>query len=127
MKWWVLHNISVNCVWLYLFDVFTVKSLGSCGGMELRNLTQIKCTKHTEGTEGTSQQECHNNNKHKVHIGEFNNKDWSCSIRQQSKYRYSKQSLLGIANIVNSHSTYKQMDTGSIRKIRRLRLNQRGK
>ena len=108
---------------LCLFGVFTVKSLGSCGGMELRNLIQIKCTKYTEGT---SQQEWHTNNKHKVHVGEVNNKGWSCSIRQQSKYRYLKQSLLDIANMVNSHSTHKQMDIGSIRKIRRLRLNQRG-
>ena len=72
--------------------------------MELRNLIQIKSTKYTEKT---SQQEWHNNNKHKVHIGEFDNKGRSLSIRQESKYRYSKQSLLGIANMVNSHSTYK--------------------
>ena len=62
-----------------------------------------------------------------MHICEFDNKGWSCSIRQQSKYRYSKQSLLGITNIGNTHSTYKQMYTGSIRRIRRLRLIQRGK
>ena len=48
MKWWILHIISVNCVWLYLFGVFTVRPVGSCG-MELRNLIQIKYTKYTGG------------------------------------------------------------------------------
>ena len=89
--------------------------------MELRNLIQMKCTDYTEGS---SHQVCHKFNKHKC---ETTNEDWSCSIRQQLKHKYSKQDLLDIANMVVSHSAYKQMDTGSIRRIRKLRLNQRGK
>ena len=83
----------MNCVWLYIFGVFTVN------GVEESHTDQIYM-------KGTSQQEWQNN-KHKVHIGETDNKDWSCTIRQHLKYRYSKQSLLDIANMVKSHSKYK--------------------
>ena len=82
---------------------------------------QIKCSDYIEGS---SQQVWHKFNKHKC---ETTNQDWSCSIRQQLKHKCSKQDLLDTANMVIFNSTYKRMDTGSIRRIRKLRLNQRGK
>ena len=86
--------------------------------MELRNLIQIRCTEYIED-QGSSQP-----NKYKC---DTTNEDWSQSTRQQLKYKYSKQDLLDIANRVISGRKYKQMDMESIRRIRKLRLNPRGK
>ena len=91
--------------------------------MELKNLIQIECTEYIED-KGSSQQIWQKLNKYNC---DTTNKVWSWSSRQQTKYKYSKQDLLDIASRVISGRTYKQMDKESIIRIRKLRLNQRGK
>ena len=108
-------------IYTVLIKQFVVVCIGVFMIMELRNLIQITCTEYIEGS---SQQTWKKLIKYKC---ETTNEDWSWSIRQQLKYKYSKQDLLDIANMVISCSTYKWMDTGLIRRIRKLRLNQRGK
>ena len=89
----------------------------------MRNLIQIGCTEYIED-KGSSQQIWQKPNKY--NFGTTND-DRFWSTRQQLKYKYSKQDLLDIASRVISGRTYKQMDTESIIRIRKLRLNQRGK
>ena len=95
---------------------FVVICIGVFLIMKLRNLIQIGCTEYIED-QGSSQQMWQKPNKYKC---DTTNKDWSWSTRQQLKYKYSKQDLLDIASRVISGRTYKQMDTGSIRRIRKL-------
>ena len=104
-----------------LMKQFVVICMGVFMIMELRNLIQIECTKYIED-KGSSQQIWQ-----KPCNRDTTNEDQSWSTRQQSKYKYSKQDLLGIASRVISGRMYKQMDTESIITIRKLRLNQRGK
>ena len=102
---------------------FVVICIGVFMIMELRNLIQIECTEYIED-KGSSQQIWQKPNKYNCYT---TNENWSWSTRQQSKYKYSKQDLLDIVSRVISSRTYKQMDMESIIRIRKLRLNQRGK
>ena len=108
-----IHTVFMKQFVVICISVFMI--------MELRYLIQIKCAEYIEGS---SQQVWQKFNRCRC---ETTNEDWLWSTRQQLKYKYSKQDLLDIANMVISLSTYKQMDTSSIRRIRKLRLNQRGK
>ena len=87
--------------------------------MELKNCIQIECTEYIED-KGSSQQIWQKPNKYN---GDTTNEGRSWSTRQQLKYKYSKQDLLDIASRVISGRTYKRMDTESIIRIRKLRLN----
>ena len=89
--------------------------------MELRNLIQIECSEQFED-KGSSQQTWQ-----KLGNDDTTNEDKLWSTRQQPKYIYSKQDLLVLASRVIYGRTYKQMDNESIIRIRKLRLNQRGK